>query len=510
MRPLKQGRARQVRHLHRSKIPLLPEMKYDQRPKYVAMISPAIFMLRDQLGHFTALKQAALVDRLLQRDNRRFLRDLANNNRVKWYTFGDEPHLVGTIRASREGSGPLQASPQTADPAKGAERLGSVAELEISTTATGPATNIERAVRRSVESLGAAPVAAIVVVSDGGFNQGAPPEDTARYAKDRGLPIHVIGIGDPSVPRNVRITEVDAPPNAFQEDPFPVSCRVAADGIDGQTLRIELHERNASTGGSARLIEARDVPVSAGGTIEPVTFELRQAHMGRFIYTVKVPVVEGETVIDDNSRQTTVNVIDARTRVLLVAGGPSWEYRFLSRLLERDNTFDVSCWLLSADYSAVRDGNTIIDHLPTVAEELFEYDVVVLMNPDPSAFDERWCQLLDTMVTEHGGGFLYAAGRAYTPALMRDRSLQALHDLLPVAFDPEADLVLNEIGHYQLTGSPLEVPETAFGHPVLRLADDAVSTKLLWQGIGDVHWHYPVLREKPAATVLMRHGHPRM
>jgi hypothetical protein len=56
----------------------------------------------------------------------------------------------------------------------------------------------------------------------------------------------------------------------------------------------------------------------------------------------------------------------------------------------------------------------------------------------------------------------------------------------------------------------VEVPEPAFGHPVMRLADDPVSTKLLWQGIGDVHWHYPVLREKPAATVLMRHGNARM
>jgi len=249
---------------------------------------------------------------------------------------------------------------------------------------------------------------------------------------------------------------------------------------------------------------------SGCGAVEPVTFELRQDRVGRFVYTVEVPIVEGETVVDDNSRQVTVNVIDARTRVLLVSGGPSWEYRFLSRLLERDDTFDVSCWLLSADYTAVRDGNTIIDHLPAVAEELFEYDVIVLLSPDPQAIDESWCQLVDTMVTEHGGGLLFSAGRAFAPEFLRDRSLKPLHDLLPVTLDPEADLVLNEIGHYQLTASPVEIPETAFGHPVMRLADDPVATKLLWQGIGDVYWHYPVLHEKPAATVLMRHGNARM
>jgi hypothetical protein len=44
----------------------------------------------------------------------------------------------------------------------------------------------------------------------------------------------------------------------------------------------------------------------------------------------------------------------------------------------------------------------------------------------------------------------------------------------------------------------------------MKLADDRVSTKLAWQGVGDIYWHYPVLREKPVATVLMRHGNPRM
>jgi hypothetical protein len=44
----------------------------------------------------------------------------------------------------------------------------------------------------------------------------------------------------------------------------------------------------------------------------------------------------------------------------------------------------------------------------------------------------------------------------------------------------------------------------------MQLADDPVSTKLIWEEIAEVHWHYPVLREKPVATVLMRHGNPRM
>ncbi len=113
-------------------------------------------------------------------------------------------------------------------------------------------------------------------------------------------------------------------------------------------------------------------------------------------------------------------------------------------------------------------------------------------------------------MSEYGGGLLLAAARARTPGFLREPRFKPLYDLLPVTFDLEVDLILNTIGHYQLRGSPVEIPPQAIGHPVMRQADDAVSTRLIWNEVAEVFWHYPVLREKPAATVLMRHGNPRM
>jgi hypothetical protein len=332
----------------------------------------------------------------------------------------------------------------------------------------------------------------------------------ARYSRDRNIPIHAIGIGDPSPPRNVRVAEVLAPDNAFQNDPFPISARITAEGLDGETFRVVLREYDPNRGGEGRLVETKTVTIGPGGAVEEVSFERKQERVGRFVYTVEVAALEHESVVDDNSRQTTVNVIDARTRVLLVAGGPSWEYRFVSRLLERDATFDLSCWLQSADLSAVRDGDTVIDHFPMLAEELFAYDVIILMDPQPDDLTESWCRLLDTFVTEHGGGLVYQASRPFTPAAIRLSALDPLRALLPVTLDPEADLILNQIGHYQVSPSPLLIPDGALDHPVLRAGVTTADTRLAWRGIGDVHWHYPVLRGKPAATVLMRHGHSRM
>jgi len=447
--------------------------------------------------------------RILTEDDRSFLRELSENNRVKLYRFGDQIELAASIRATREGHAVRTLDRGKVDSAQRGS-LEDVADADLDLDSSDAVTNIERALRRSVESMGNAPIAGVVVLSDGAFNQGAPVEEVARFARERNLAIHTVGLGDPSPPRNVSVTEIVAPESVVLDDPFAITVSVAADGAVGESLDVTLLERNTSDGSAEKAVERKRVAVRAGARIDPILFQRKQEREGRYVYTARVEPLAGESVTEDNARQVAIQVIDAKTRVLIVAGGPSWDYRYLTRLLQRDETVDVSCWLESADLSAVRDGNTVIDHLPTESEELFEYDVVILLDPGGEEIDEAWCRRVDTLVTEYGGGLLYAAARPHTPDFMRDRRFRAIRDLLPVTLDPEADLVLNQIGHYQTTPSPIVIPEASYAHSVLRLADDPVATKLAWKGVAEVYWHYPVLREKPVATVLMRDGDARM
>lgn len=452
-----------------------------------------------------------VVERLIGGDSAPLLTGLAANNSVKLYIFDDDTAQVGSLTAValRE---QLQAAAETpSKPNDGEARANETRpSLPEKFEAAGPATNLDRALRQAVETLGSAPIAGIVVISDGGLNAGGGVEEIARYARDRRLAVHTVGIGDPTPPRNIRVTDILAPENALQKDPFALTATLASEGIDGERVRVELVEQNLSEAGEARVVATRDVIVGPGGAIAPVGFERQPQSKGRYAYTVQVPALPDETIAEDNSRQVTVNVVDARTRALVIAGEPSWTYRYLITMLQRDDTIDVSCWLQSADMTAVRDGDTIIDHLPSTAEELFAYDVIILLDPDTRDLDDEWTRLVDQWVTKFGGGLLYSAARPHTPAFLRDPRFKGLIDLLPVSLDPEADLILNQIGHYQTNASPIEVPAESASHPVLRISDDAAADVAVWRNYTEVFWHYPVLREKPVATVLMRHGDTRM
>ncbi|HWL93450.1 MAG TPA: hypothetical protein VNT79_07930, partial [Phycisphaerae bacterium] len=355
-----------------------------------------------------------------------------------------------------------------------------------------------------------APIAGIVLLSDGEFNRGESPAIVAQVLNQRQLPVFAIGIGDPATPINARITRVSAPRTTFKNDPFSVTVQIDVQGLQNQPLTLELYEQ--LEGGARKQVESRTVQVDAEARVAPVVFERKVQKPGSARYVARLAPTESETLLADNEKELSpsVRILDDKMKVLLIAGSPSYDYRFLARLFERDKTVEVSTWLQSADAKAVRDGDQVIAALPDTFEEVNQYDAIMLMDCDPAEFDPTWGSMIATYVSDYGGGLLYAAGNKYTARFLRNANLRSLIDTLPVSPDPEAELVVNELGHYQTRAWPILIPPDAAGDAILRQSDDSAQTATVWAALGGVFWHYPVLRGKPVAKALMRHSNPRM
>jgi hypothetical protein len=447
------------------------------------------------------IRRAALVDRLLAQNNSGWLRRLAARNTTLLWQFGDEPELLRRLHATPLGqphaaeAAPLPSAPPAAPPTfAGAETPATV-------------TNLGAAVRRAVADVGNAPVAGIVVLSDGAINEGESADVIARYAKARNIPIFPVGIGDPAPPRNVRVAEVIAPANAFVKDPFAITANLVAQGLAGTALDVDLIELDGLAG---RVVATERTTVDADNRVAPVTFR-RAADTARTqTYAVHVRPLAVETITEDNRRQVTVRVLENKMRVLVIAGSPTWDYRYLVRLLERDPAVDVAVWLQSADREAVREGTTVLTAFPHTAAELFAYDALVLFDPQPDDFNAEWCKLTDTLVSTNGSGLLYVAGRKYTSRFFADPDAEALVAMLPIVPDPEAGILINALGRFQTQAWPPLIDPAVRDHPVLAIEPGEPDTTAIWNRLAGIYWHYPVLREKPVATVLMRHSNPRM
>ncbi|MGD8451667.1 MAG: vWA domain-containing protein [Phycisphaerae bacterium] len=436
--------------------------------------------------------RAEAVRRRLYADDARWLRRLREHNAVDLYVFGGE-----TTRVPLPWSTEVSASRPAVD---------AFAPIQ-------PRTDFGQTLATVLDDVGDGPSAGVILFSDGGLNQGLSLDETVALARRLAGPVYCVGVGALDEPPNLRITGLLAPATVPQGDPFEIRVDLVGAGMSETPIEVELVARRTSPGGTATdTAETRPAQKSArvGDDQPPATvlFEVTPPAPGQYTYRARVlpPPDLVEALTDDNAREASVLVLDELLRVLIVAGGPTYEYRYVTRLLERDRSIDVSCWLQSADEQALRDGNTILEALPREPAALFAYDAILLLDPDPEELDAAWALTLRRCVDEMGGGVLLEAGPQYTARFLRDPRLDEFVAILPVVPDPDVEVRLNTLGTYRTSPLSVQPPESVAGHPLVALDAEASTSLQLWQALGGTWWHLPVLRAKPVATVLLERG----
>lgn len=450
-----------------------------------------------------ARTRSSHVTALMDDNDHRWLRKLAERNEPALYAFGER-----TARVSLPWSDTTQATSKPAatgspkDAPEGAKSLN-----DALPTALRNRTDLGQAISTAIDDGAGNPLAAIVVFTDGGANKGMSAEAIAALARRAKTRVYAVGLGATTDPMNVRIANITAPAATPLNDPFEVRVEAVAAGIEATNMQIELVTeplQNAHGGGNERVIESRNILL--GGDRASVTelFRVTPTQAGEFSYRARIAPLPGEPLEADNQRDTTVLVTDEKLRVLLVSGRPSNDYRLVTALFTRDKTIDLSCWLQSADERAVRDGDTQLTELPRKPEEIFSYDVVLLMDPSPTDLDSAWAVLVRRLVDEFGGGLFFQAGTHFSSRFLRDPRMQDLVAILPITPDADADVRLSEDGPYRLAPITVEIPPESTGHPLIALSSDPSVSREIWSALGGVWWYLPVQREKPIASLLLR------
>ncbi len=493
------------------------------------------------------------VESLLTEQGHSWLRRLAANNEVSLYAFGEDARRLelpfgrdAETERRRDGSQRDAETKRRRDeggtPASGEAtpslRLSvspSLSDGLLKPLGFERLTDAGQALAAAVEDAGESPLAAVVLITDGEVNTGMSPEELLAYARRLKAPVHTVGVGRTTEPPNIRIAHLSAPAAVAKGDPFEVRVELGAEAIEPSPVELELSVIKLDDSGGAeaaeRIVATRTVTVApsdatgeaadpagggrvtsadpaGGGRATSLLFPVSAEEAGEYIYRARLAGLEGEAVQFDNVADTSVQVLDTQLRVLLIAGGPTYDNRYVTHLLERDRTVDVSCWLQSADERAVRDGDTVIDKLPREPEELFAYDVILMLDPDPRQFDSSWCVTVRRFVDEFGGGLLYQPGRHYATRFLREPAIEDLRAILPVVFDPDASVRLTEQGSYQTRDYPIRIPDEAMTHPLVSLNDNREYNARIWDAMPGVYWYLPVLRPKPLATTVMLHGDP--
>lgn len=353
-----------------------------------------------------------------------------------------------------------------------------------------------------------APLAGLVVISDGANNAGIEPRAVVEAARQANVPIFTIGVGSTATPRNVAIRDLVVPTRAFPKDTLNVTSYLQANGYVGQTVDVELTRRRSQDPAvSGTPIASQRVTLGKDGELVPISFDTEPGEPGTFVFQLRVKPPADDGNPRDNAREAEMEVVDRKTRVLLFASGPMRDYQFLRNQLHRDATMIVDVYLQTAQPGISQDSSKILDHFPSTPEELFQYDCIVAFDPDWTKLDAAQVELVEKWVSEEAGGMIAVAGPIETPKWIRSTEHAKLRDLYPVVFQNR--LTLFDDG--QAGGEtpwPLAMERAGREAKFLWIAKNAAESEAAWDGFPGVFGCFAVKGEKPGATVYARFSNP--
>lgn len=350
------------------------------------------------------------------------------------------------------------------------------------------------------------PTAAIAILTDGITTEGKTISDAADVARRKMIPLFTIGLGNDKPLRDLWLADLLADEIAFVGDVVPFEFKLVGTGFQGRRVEVQLKEER-----TGRILD--QTRVSLADDAQPITGRLRHRpdKPGEHNYVIEVAAPQEDSNDANNRLTATVEVRDETIRVLLVQDYPNYEFRYLKNLLsrqlkvspsdsgEREKSIELTTVLQSADRDYAALDETARAVFPVRREELFEYDVIIFGDVNPSFLSLSVMNNIAAFVKERGGGMIVSAGPRYTPLAFRGTPLA---DLLPINLDvaraPDPRQVISE----SFIAQPTSLGMTS---PNMQLDDSPAASLQRWQRLPGLYWLLEAPELKPGARVLAEH-----
>jgi len=220
----------------------------------------------------------------------------------------------------------------------------------LSNKFNGKQTDISAALKQLNEQYVNQNIGAIVLATDGLYNQGSDPQYEARNFKTT---IYTIALGDTTPKRDLLIANVNYNKTAFLGNDFEIEVLAEAYQSKGETMRLSVTE-------DGKQVAAQNIPVSSDAFQKLVPLKLNADRKGIRKFNINIAPVTNELSTQNNSETIYVDVLDAKQKILLVYNGPHPDVSVIKQGIESNRNFEVKTTLLSdlsilktSDYSLV-------------------------------------------------------------------------------------------------------------------------------------------------------------
>jgi len=318
---------------------------------------------------------------------------------------------------------------------------------------SGDRSNLSQALTQLNERFDGLPLGGILLFTDG-IATDSDAIETLNL--DNLPPIYPVIVGDSEPLPDLSIDRIDIRQTAFDDAPVSLSVSLSSNALPTQSARVAITPIQIE--GDISLIEddpdtprPQTIRTRSEGSNHSLAFDWRPAKTGIQFFDVSTEPAQGveqEATKSNNRRLFMVDGGQEVFRILYVTGRPNWEYKFLNRALYDDHQLQMSGLIRvarrepkfefkgragessnplyrgfdKADEEAeeydqpvlirvnTRNAEELADGFPDDAEELFEYDALILDDLEADFFSFNQQTLIRRFVSERGGGLLALGG----------------------------------------------------------------------------------------------------
>jgi len=193
-------------------------------------------------------------------------------------------------------------------------------------------------------------IGALVLATDGSYNQGTDPQYEARNIKAN---IYTIALGDTISKRDLLIGNVNYNKTAFLGNDFEIEVLAEAYQSKGEQMRMTVTE-------DGRSVHSEVIPVNTDAFKQVVTVKLNADKKGLHKFNVSIAPVKNELSVQNNSETIYVEVLDVKQKILILYDGPHPDITVIRQAIEGNKNYEVKSSLVAdlaslklTDYSLV-------------------------------------------------------------------------------------------------------------------------------------------------------------
>jgi len=204
-------------------------------------------------------------------------------------------------------------------------------QQRLSTDFKGKQTDLSAALHQLNEQYVNQNIGAVVLATDGLYNQGSDPQYEAKNLK---AGIYTIALGDTTIRRDLRISNINYNKTALLGNDFELDVETEAYLSAGETMQLNVSE-------DGRSVLSKNTPIDANNWHKTIALKLNADKKGLHKFTFSIAPVKNEVSVQNNTETIYIDILDARQKILLVYSSPHPDIGTLKQSIENNRNYEL-------------------------------------------------------------------------------------------------------------------------------------------------------------------------